>query len=114
MINKYLDKQVMFYIGVLGVISVFFIHSSTTAFSQYSGSFILKQCIFYGLGFSLMLMIATLDIEQLKKIAWIFYVLILVLLIGLIFAPESIARELNEAKAWYQYHLSVPSSRQNL
>lgn len=102
MINKYLDKQIVLYIGLLGIISVVFIYSSNSAFSQYSGSFILKQCLFYTIGFTLMVLIARLDIEQLKKISWPFYILILVLLIALIFAPESIAKPINNAKAWYQ------------
>ncbi|WP_332645274.1 FtsW/RodA/SpoVE family cell cycle protein [Lysinibacillus sp. 54212] len=102
MISKYLDKQVILYIVLLGIISVFFIHSSNTTFSQYSGAFIIKQCLFYSIGFIIMFAIAWLDSEQLKKIAWIFYVLILLLLIALIFAPESIAKPINDAKAWYQ------------
>lgn len=46
--------------------------------------------------------VAMLDMEQLGKISWYFYGLILLLLIVLIFAPESIARPVNEAKSWYQ------------
>ncbi|MBD8025915.1 FtsW/RodA/SpoVE family cell cycle protein [Ureibacillus sp. Re31] len=102
MINKYLDKQVILYLALFGIISCFFIYSSNASFSQYPGSFVLKQIIFYCIGFVLMVAIAILDLEQLKKIAWLFYFFIVLLLIGLIFAPESIAKPINGAKAWYK------------
>ena len=46
--------------------------------------------------------ISLLDIEQLKRIGWPFYFLIVALTAGLIVAPESIARTINQAKSWYQ------------
>lgn len=101
-VEKYIDKQVALYIALLALISCLFIHSSTEAFPQYTGSFVIKQIIFYILGFSMMLAVASLDLEQLKQISWYAYAVIVLLLIGLIFAPESIARPVNEAKAWYQ------------
>src|SRR4051794_3384866 len=94
--------QIILYISLLGVISCLFVYSSNAVFSQYPGSFVLKQIVFFCIGFMLMLVIAMLDVEQLKKIAWVSYIVIILLLIGLIFAPESIARPINEAKAWYQ------------
>lgn len=102
MINKYIDRYILFYIGLLGAISCVFIYSSTEVFAQYSGSFVVKQILFYIIGFVLMIGIALLHVEHLKKFAWIFYGLIVLLLIGLIFAPEHIARPINQAKAWYQ------------
>ena len=102
MINKYIDRYILFYIGLLGAISCVFIYSSTEVFAQYSGSFVVKQMLFYIIGFVLMIGIALLHVEHLKKFAWIFYMLIVLLLIGLIFAPEHIARPINQAKAWYQ------------
>ena len=101
-LTKHLDMQIVLYISLLGVISCLFVYSSNAVFSQYPGSFLLKQIVFFCIGFMLMLAIAMLDVEQLKKIAWLFYLVIILLLIGLIFAPESIARPINEAKAWYQ------------
>jgi len=49
--------------------------------------------------------VATLDIEQLKKIGWPFYWVIVALTFELFIAPESIARTINEAKSWYQIPL---------
>ncbi|MFF5994935.1 FtsW/RodA/SpoVE family cell cycle protein [Lysinibacillus sp. KU-BSD001] len=101
-IERYIDKYILLYIGILGVISCVFIYSSTEVFAQYSGSFVTKQMIFYFIGFTFMMGIAFLKMEHLKKIDWYFYALIVLLLVGLIFAPESIAKPVNEAKAWYQ------------
>lgn len=64
MINKYLDKQVILYLALFGIISCFFIYSSNASFSQYPGSFVLKQIIFYCIGFVLMVAIAILDLEH--------------------------------------------------
>ena len=100
--NRYIDGYILIYIGLLGVISCVFIYSSTEVFAQYSGSFVVKQIFFYVIGFVLMIGIALLRIEYLKKYAWVFYAVVVLLLIGLIFAPEQIARPINQAKAWYQ------------
>ncbi|MGM9945571.1 MAG: FtsW/RodA/SpoVE family cell cycle protein [Lysinibacillus sp.] len=102
MINKYIDSYIVLYIGLLGAISCVFIYSSTEVFTQYAGSFVVKQILFYIIGFVLMIGIGLLHVQHLKKFAWIFYGLIVLLLIGLIFAPENIARPINQAKAWYQ------------
>mgnify|MGYP003439498098 FL=1 len=102
MINRYIDSYILLYIGLLGAISCVFIYSSTEIFAQYAGSFVVKQILFYIIGFVLMIGIGLLHVEHLKKFSWIFYVLIVLLLIGLIFAPENIARPINQAKAWYQ------------
>ena len=102
MINRYIDSYILLYLGLLGAISCVFIYSSTEIFAQYAGSFVVKQILFYIIGFVLMIGIGLLHVEHLKKFSWIFYVLIVLLLIGLIFAPENIARPINQAKAWYQ------------
>jgi len=54
--------------------------------------------------------VATLDIEQLKKVSWPFYWAMVLLTFGLFIAPESIARTVNEAKRWY--HIPVLGSIQ--
>ncbi len=69
---------------------------------MYTGSFVVKQVVFYLLGFGLMFGVAMLDADRLKHVAWYVYVVVVLLLLGLIFAPESIARPVNEAKSWYQ------------
>lgn len=66
--NK-LDKSLVISLMLLGMISCLFVHSSSTVFEQYSSSFIIKQFIYYIIGFLTMYGIAILDIEQLKKLA---------------------------------------------
>ncbi|WP_107924458.1 FtsW/RodA/SpoVE family cell cycle protein [Lysinibacillus parviboronicapiens] len=99
---KKLDGSLVVSLFLLGVISCLFVHSGSVVFEQYTSSFIIKQSIFYLIGFSMMFGVAMLDIEQLKKIGWPFYGLMVLLTVGLIVAPESIARTVNEAKSWYQ------------
>ncbi|HWI50468.1 MAG TPA: FtsW/RodA/SpoVE family cell cycle protein [Rummeliibacillus sp.] len=97
-----LDIKIMGLIALFAIISCLFIYSSSSVFNQYSGAFIRKQLIFYLLGIALMYGISRMDLRQLMKIAWPFYWGVMLLLIALIFAPESIARPINKAKCWYQ------------
>jgi cell division protein FtsW (lipid II flippase) len=96
-----MDRQINIYLLLLALISCLFIYSSSTNFGQYGDAFIVKQITFYCIGFVIMYAVSRLDFEQLKKISWPFYGVIVFLLIALIFAPESIARPINEAKSWY-------------
>lgn len=105
MLLKKADSSLAISLLLLGIISCLFVHSSSVAFAQYSSLFIVKQFIYYSLGFIIMFGVATLDIEQLKKIGWPFYWFMVALTFGLFIAPESIARTINEAKSWYQVPL---------
>lgn len=107
---KKLDKNLVISLSLLGIISCLFVHSSSTVFEQYTSSFIIKQLFYYLIGFFIMYGVATLDIEQLKKIGWPFYWAMVLLTFGLFIAPESIARTVNEAKRWY--HIPVLGSIQ--
>ncbi|CAM5411239.1 Cell division protein FtsW OS=Lysinibacillus sphaericus OX=1421 GN=LS41612_20495 PE=4 SV=1 [Lysinibacillus sphaericus] len=69
---KKLDSSLAISLLLLGITSCLFVHSSSTAFEQYASLFIIKQFIYYSLGFLMMYGVATLDIEQLKKIGWPF------------------------------------------
>ncbi|MFF2179139.1 FtsW/RodA/SpoVE family cell cycle protein [Lysinibacillus sp. NPDC058147] len=99
--NK-LDKSLVISLSLLGIISCLFVHSSSTVFEQYTSSFIIKQFFYYLIGFLVMYGVAMLDIEQLQKIGWPFYWVMVLLTFALFIAPESIARTVNEAKRWYQ------------
>ena len=105
MLLKKIDNSLATSLLLLGIISCLFVHSSSVAFAQYSSLFIVKQLIYYSLGFMIMYGVATLDIEQLKNIGWPFYWFMVALTFGLFIAPESIARTINEAKSWYQVPL---------
>ena len=66
-----------------------------------NSSYVLKQVLFYGVGIGIIIGVIRLDSDQLKKLTWYLYAFGLVLLILLILAPESIAREINGAKSWF-------------
>ncbi|MEK5381875.1 FtsW/RodA/SpoVE family cell cycle protein [Niallia sp. FSL W8-0635] len=66
-----------------------------------NSSYVLKQVLFYGVGIGIIIGVIRLDSDQLKKLTWYLYAFGLLLLVLLILAPESIAREINGAKSWF-------------
>ncbi|MCT6923340.1 FtsW/RodA/SpoVE family cell cycle protein [Metasolibacillus sp.] len=99
-----LDYLIITCIFLLCIASCLFIYSSSSINGQYVGAinFVYKQIIFYIVGFILIIFISQLDAKQIKAISLAMYFILFISLIGLIFAPESIARPVNGAKAWYQ------------
>lgn len=99
-----LDYLIVICLLLLCIISCFFIYSSSVASGQYNGAinFVYKQIMYYILGFILIIFISKLDMKQLKFVSLIIYIFIFISIIILKFAPESIARPINGAKAWYQ------------
>ncbi|MEH7610576.1 FtsW/RodA/SpoVE family cell cycle protein [Gottfriedia acidiceleris] len=83
------------------LISIFAIYSASKS-GQYQGSFVIRQGVFYLIGLTISILVATIDLNLIKRINWIIYATCILLLIVLIFAPESIARPVNGAKAWFQ------------
>ncbi|MCO0601184.1 rod shape-determining protein RodA [Peribacillus butanolivorans] len=71
-------------------------------FGQYEGNFLFRQVSWYFIGFGMILGVMYLDSEQIFRLNWFIYSLSLFLLIALILSPESIAREINGAKSWFQ------------
>ncbi|MEH7080929.1 FtsW/RodA/SpoVE family cell cycle protein, partial [Bacillus velezensis] len=102
--RRYFDVKIILLVILLSIISCAFVYSASNS-GQYKENFVEKQIIFYVIGFILMFISTTFDSEQLKKLSWISYVVIFASIIFLLFAPESIARRINGAKAWYQLPL---------
>ncbi|MGA4719854.1 FtsW/RodA/SpoVE family cell cycle protein [Fictibacillus nanhaiensis] len=96
-----LDYGILFILFLLSIISLMFIYSGQQS-GQYNDNFVPKQIFWYTLSTILMLAIARLDFEQLKRMSWYFYGIVLFFIVMLIFAPESIAKPINGSKAWYQ------------
>ncbi|MDF1999101.1 FtsW/RodA/SpoVE family cell cycle protein [Peribacillus frigoritolerans] len=71
-------------------------------FGQYKGNFLFRQVTWYLVGFVMVLGVMYLDSEQILRLNWFIYSFSLIVLIALILAPESIAREINGAKSWFQ------------
>ncbi|PAD23742.1 rod shape-determining protein RodA [Niallia circulans] len=66
-----------------------------------NSSYVLKQVMYYVVGIGIIIGVIRLDSDQLKKLTWYLYAFSLFLLVVLIFAPSSIAREINGAKSWF-------------
>lgn len=75
--------------------------ASLVAIYSANSSFVIKQVVFYVIGTAIIAGIMQLDSDQLKKLSWYLYGFGLVLLLLLIVAPSSIAREINGAKSWF-------------
>ncbi|RWZ60176.1 rod shape-determining protein RodA [Halobacillus fulvus] len=68
---------------------------------QYNENFALKQLVFYGLGFAAIGAMLFIDPDDFKKISWYLYGFGIVLLLGLVVAPDSVAPVIKGQKSWY-------------
>jgi rod shape determining protein RodA len=75
--------------------------TSLTAIYGANSAYVLKQVLYYVVGIGIIIGVIRLDSDQLKKLTWYLYGFGLLLLVLLIIAPESIAREINGAKSWF-------------
>jgi rod shape determining protein RodA len=82
------------------LISCASIYSAQTS-AQYSDNFLFRQIFWYGVGTMIILVACLFDPDQYKRLSWYMYGFGILLLIGLILAPESIAPERNGAKSWF-------------
>ncbi|GIO00083.1 cell division protein FtsW [Brevibacillus halotolerans] len=98
---KKLDWLIMLILAIFLTTSLLFIYSSQQTGQYGQTNFVGKQTIYYVIGFALMLYISILDMEQIKKLSWVFYVFCLLCIIVLKFSPEKIAPILNGAKRWF-------------
>ncbi|MFF2877912.1 FtsW/RodA/SpoVE family cell cycle protein [Gottfriedia sp. NPDC057991] len=98
---KSYDFIMLILIFCLMFTSIVAIYSASKS-GQYQGGFVERQSVFYLIGLTISILIAKIDLNRIKKINWIIYGICILLLIVLIFAPKSIARPVNGAKAWFQ------------
>ena len=88
---------------VLAVISVVMIQSAMTS-GQYSTDFVLRQILFYVLGFISLFVITFIPIKFFKQYIWVIYGIGVLSLIVLYIAPVSpVTPIINGAKSWYQF-----------
>ncbi|MFE4133431.1 FtsW/RodA/SpoVE family cell cycle protein [Peribacillus sp. YIM B13482] len=99
--NSKFDYNLVTLLLLLFITSCIAIHTAQE-FGQYEGDFLFRQVTWYFIGFGMILGVMYLDSEQIFRLNWFFYSLSLFLLIALILSPESIAREINGAKSWFQ------------
>lgn len=98
---KSYDFIMLILIFCLMLTSIVAIYSASKS-GQYQGGFVERQSVFYLIGLTISILVAKIDLNRIKKINWIIYGICILLLIVLIFAPKSIARPVNGAKAWFQ------------
>ncbi|MFD2830699.1 FtsW/RodA/SpoVE family cell cycle protein [Corticicoccus populi] len=88
---------------VLAVISVVMIQSAMTS-GQYNTDFVLRQILFYVLGFISLFVITFIPIKFFKQYIWVIYGIGMLSLIVLYIAPVSpVTPIINGAKSWYQF-----------
>lgn len=95
-----IDFSLVLILILLAIASCVAIYSAQSS-GQYDENFLLKQIFWYAVGIGIIAAVITLDSDQLKKLSWYSYGFGILLLLFLIVAPESIAREVNGAKSWF-------------
>lgn len=85
---------------VFFVVSCLSIYSAQTT-GQYPINFVSKQIFWYLVGALIIFFIMYFDPDQLKNLSWYLYAIGNLLLLVLIFAPQSIAPIKNGAKSWF-------------
>ncbi|MGE6828366.1 FtsW/RodA/SpoVE family cell cycle protein [Priestia megaterium] len=94
------DWNLAFLIFLLFCVSVVAIHSAEKI-GQYDKNFVAQQVVFYIIGMVIIGFVMRFDSDQLQKLTWVFYGFGNFLLLLLLVAPSSIAREINGAKSWF-------------
>lgn len=74
---------------------------SAQSTGQYSENYFFRQLFWYVVGSGIIVTVMYFDSDQYKKMTWFLYGFGVLLLIGLILAPESIAPVRNGAKNWF-------------
>lgn len=92
-----IDKLLIFYLLFFFITSLISIYSASKYLSPSLGNLVLKQIIWYTIGFIIIIIIIKTDINKLLKYAPIIYILNNILLLGLLFFAPSI----NGSKCWY-------------
>lgn len=65
----------------------------------------LKQLVFYILGFGIIYLLQKIPINYIERFSIFFYILGLILLIGIFLVPTSISPVVNGARSWYNFGL---------
>jgi rod shape determining protein RodA len=95
------DYVLAFLLFLLFCASCIAIYSAQTTSSQYEYNFLLKQIVFYAVGVCIIGGIMIFEPDQIRKLSWYLYGFSIFILIGLHFAPSSIAPKINGAKSWF-------------
>ncbi|MEH7459073.1 cell division protein FtsW [Bacillus pseudomycoides] len=101
---KSLDVKLILILCVLCVTSIAAIYSSQQTGQYGAENFALKQGINYVIGTVLLLLVASIDLDQLQKLSWPFYIITFASIIILKILPvSSFTPEILGAKRWYRF-----------
>ena len=97
-ISKYKFDIVLFLLLVfLAIISISTIYSAEVIAFDVPGSLYIKQCIWFLIGFIVIFIVMTLGTDFFYRNAWIFYIIGILSLIGLLFFAPTISN----SKCWF-------------
>ena len=93
----YLEKNLLLCLIIFGIISCLSIYSATKLLSSYYSTLVIKQIIWYIIGFLAVFFILYIGNDKIFDGIWYLYGIGILCLIGLLlFAPE-----VNDAKCWF-------------
>lgn len=97
-----IDWRLIFIVLLLFVTSCLIINSAMSS-GQYGTNFLLKQVLYYAMGFILAIILIFISPKTIRKYVWIVYILGNLSLVGLLVSPESsFTPIINGAKSWYR------------
>ncbi|WLD94932.1 FtsW/RodA/SpoVE family cell cycle protein [Alkalihalobacillus sp. AL-G] len=106
-----IDYNLLFILFLLICSSCISIYSAMII-GQYESNFVLKQIVWYAVGFIAIAIIMILDFDQFRKLSWYIYGLGVFLLVGIVVIPfidpnagtdAALVPEINGAYSWYRY-----------
>lgn len=97
-----IDWRLIFIVLLLFATSCLIINSAMSS-GQYGTNFLLKQVLYYAMGFILAIILIFISPKTIRKYVWIVYILGNLSLVGLLVSPESsFTPIINGAKSWYR------------
>ena len=97
-----IDWRLIFIVLLLFATSCLIISSAMSS-GQYGTNFLLKQVLYYAMGFILAIILIFISPKTIRKYVWIVYILGNLSLVGLLVSPESsFTPIINGAKSWYR------------
>ncbi|MBF0842952.1 rod shape-determining protein RodA [Staphylococcus lentus] len=97
-----IDWRLIFIVLLLFATSCLIINSAMSS-GQYGTNFLLKQVLYYAMGFIFAIILIFISPKTIRKYVWIVYILGNLSLVGLLVSPESsFTPIINGAKSWYR------------
>ncbi|MFI3307993.1 MAG: FtsW/RodA/SpoVE family cell cycle protein [Mycoplasmatota bacterium] len=96
-----IDKSILYFIYLFFIISIFSIYQTLSILPTYMDDILIKQIIWYIIGFFIIFIIVKMDNKIIFKYYKFYYLLFVILLIGLFF----FAPVINNAVCWYKIPL---------